>query len=684
MSDPEKKENKPDPAKAADTDAPAVASAPAEKDNLDQFKDWALQKTGKAKESALAVYDAAKKFGLSIDLNDNGVPDLSEVMPVIQEKTKALGEEGKDLWNKTSEGAKYLKDETLAIWQEKGPEVGKLLSDNKFSLLGGALGALLMMLLFEAGPIMALIIGALAFGAMSAMGADENGVVKNMMSGPAEVKKNEPGQGADIKKGGEEPAAGQDQARNHDKVHLKSHENHQSFYVDENGQWTKSADGADAKVTGRFRKNDKDELEFHLTHMAVRDPKTHAFMESGSDEPRSVRVHDTVLPVSKDNRLDLKNEDVKATLKSAREQAIKNTRDLQRKLQETDGKETKATGTDAAKTASGRPLKTTMAEMEKETVATGITRIHVYPTAPVATFMVNEHYRKTNDENEAIGVVRGVMEGNLFKITHTAVRDENGNFKKADGKYDMQPVTHSGVTPRWAQFTAKDNIVDLAGEPAGMAVHKALGNAQLLQNENVRVAQVLKETDRLAAEQKEIAELKKEPLLKRIAGTSLTDGDTLATYAYTFVNDQNQKQTYMLHGREKPNGDIMFSSATPKEGDTKSLGTIIVKPNEYSLVPLIHRKTSTGALFATSLNAAIDKAFADDAKPPVADKTPTSLKPSSPLLFALADKITGLPISAGVSLAKEHKDMAIDQLSYLTHTAPNKSGTPGKDTTKSS
>lgn len=181
-------------------EAPAAAPSPAEENSLAKFQKWAEGLKGTAKDSAMAVYDAAKKVNAKIDFNENGTPDLTEAVHVIQEK-------GGDLVEGAVKGAKDLKDKSLAVWEQKGPQVGKFMGDNMFGLMGGAIGALLMMLLFETGPIAALLIGALLFSAISAMGGDsQNGLLSGLLNKESDDKTKQTDKGHAKDKGDDDHA----------------------------------------------------------------------------------------------------------------------------------------------------------------------------------------------------------------------------------------------------------------------------------------------------------------------------------------------------------------------------------------------------------------------------------------------------------------------------------------------
>lgn len=135
------------------------------------------------------IKDLHKKF-MEADVNKDGKHDVEQFERWVSTQAGNVGEMYDSAKEKVWEGGQKVSE----LIEEKGPEVGKFLGDNKYGLMGGLLGMLLMMGLFEMGPIAGLIMGMLAFGAISAMGGDENGLLSGLFSGPKEEKKNEKGE----------------------------------------------------------------------------------------------------------------------------------------------------------------------------------------------------------------------------------------------------------------------------------------------------------------------------------------------------------------------------------------------------------------------------------------------------------------------------------------------------------
>ncbi len=152
-----------------------------EETTLQKVQKWAANLPQDMSENGKVVVDYVKnasgKIGEAV-LDKEGNPDIQALI--------RAGGEGVD---KLKTAGKNLADKGLAFYEEEGPKVAETLENNKFGIGGGLLAMILGMSLLEMGPIAALLIGLLVFAAISVIGGDENGLLKEY--GPQKKKDNE-------------------------------------------------------------------------------------------------------------------------------------------------------------------------------------------------------------------------------------------------------------------------------------------------------------------------------------------------------------------------------------------------------------------------------------------------------------------------------------------------------------
>lgn len=593
-------------------------------------------------------YEEFKKTVNTADVNKDGKADLAQFEKWLDERGVT------DIYNTAKDKVVGAGKKVGDLVEEKGPDVAKAVNDNKYGLMGGLLGALLMMGLFEMGPIAALLIGMLLFAAISAMGADSNG----LLSGLFGSDKDKGGDG--VTKKVEGPAAGQNQQQGTDiPAPVKTHKVEAEVGGKVNVLDPKDPNNKFALISEK----DKDGKQVHELIGKISDDNksvTITGMRAATKAPDGsmpiLNIPDGVTLPLKDGVVDLS--DVK----------LKPFRDKLNLI---------ATGQAPPEPKKEAPAKAETAKKPdakaKDTPAppapAGAASVDVNQGAET-TFMINKEGRAVTDEKDAIGKITGVAQGTLFVITGAAVRDGNGNFQSH--------AMSAGISPKWAYVQAKDGKIDLTNPGVREAMTTALQRSQSLVDDKAFEVQALKnlaENEKqakvAAEEKKKLDELKKNPELREVSRVSKGE-IAMVTMDYKYVDKNDKVKTCQCHGFADTNGQLTISSLTPPASDerkveTKMISPIIVKaPDPYDVRPISARETTSGVPLSQALGKAIDKAEEDSAKAEQSVKSnaqPNKAKPMTPEEVKAA-------IKGGY-------DKAMDYLGALAHTAPqdpNKSG----------